>query len=69
VARGIRQFVVGTGGAPLRPFAREAPNSELRRAGTLGVLKLTLHPKSYDWEFVAEQGGRVIDSGAAACHE
>ena len=41
-ARGIREFVVGTGGATLRPFGTTVANSELRVAGTYGVLKLTL---------------------------
>jgi 3',5'-cyclic AMP phosphodiesterase CpdA len=46
--RGIRQFVVGTGGAGLRPFGSIQPNSEVRNSETWGVLKLTLHPSSYE---------------------
>jgi Calcineurin-like phosphoesterase len=52
--RGIRQFVVGTGGTKLRPF-KEPPLSttEMRDDSSHGVLKLTLRRDSYDWEFVS----------------
>jgi hypothetical protein len=50
-ARGIREFVVGTGGRSLYSFATIRPNSEVRYNTTWGVLKLTLHPTGYDWEF------------------
>jgi len=66
---GIREFVVGTGGANLRAFPRApAANSEKRDNRTFGVLKLTLHPQSYDWEFVPAPGGTLNDSGSAPCH-
>jgi len=43
-ARGIREFVVGTGGNHERIFAASPePNSEVRMTGMFGVLKLTLH--------------------------
>ncbi|HEY7132531.1 MAG TPA: metallophosphoesterase [Candidatus Limnocylindrales bacterium] len=64
---GIREIVVGTGGAELRTFGRTAPNSELRLAGTAGVLRLTLHPANYDWEFLPVSG-EVADSGSTICH-
>jgi acid phosphatase type 7 len=67
-ARGIREFVVGTGGKNHRPFAAPLPTSESRNADTFGVLKLTLHPKSYDWEFIPEQGKSFRDSGSGTCH-
>src|SRR5829696_9453511 len=35
---------------------------------TFGVLELTLHPKSYDWEFVPVEGDTFSDSGSARCH-
>jgi hypothetical protein len=50
--RGIRQFVVGTGGASHYGFAEPLPTSEKRIAHRFGVLKLTLHPTSYDWAFI-----------------
>ena len=67
--RGVRQFVVGTGGAPLRPFGTNIhPNSEVRNASTFGVLKLKLNPTSYDWEFVPAAPDTFRDSGSNNCH-
>jgi acid phosphatase type 7 len=66
-AHGIREFVVGTGGKSHRPFIVPLPNSEARNADTFGVLKLTLHPNSYDWEFIPEAGESFTDSGRGAC--
>jgi acid phosphatase type 7 len=66
--RGIREFVVGTGGAELRPFKTMQPNSEVRNADTHGVLKLTLNANSYDWEFVPVTGESFTDSGSDSCH-
>lgn len=65
--RGIREFVVGTGGAELRPFKEAKRNSELRAPMTHGVLKLVLHPDSYDWRFIPTDGD-FSDSGSARCH-
>lgn len=64
---GIRVFVVGTGGAALRPIGRIQLNSEMRNVATYGVLKLTLEPTSYDWEFIPIVGQSFRDSGSAAC--
>lgn len=68
VSRGIRQFVVGTGGSNLTEFENIAANSEVRNNDTYGVLKLTLHPTSYDWEFVPEAGKTFTDAGSEQCH-
>jgi hypothetical protein len=65
---GIREFVVGTGGAGLRSFGFIQPNSEVRNSNTHGVLKLTLHPSSYDWQFVPVAGQNFTDSGSGNCH-
>ncbi|HMH07509.1 MAG TPA: hypothetical protein VK579_12590, partial [Terriglobales bacterium] len=66
---GIREFVVGSGGKNShRVMAAPKPNSEVRSADTFGVLKLTLHSKSYDWEFVPEAGKSFTDSGGGQCH-
>jgi len=67
-ARGIREFVVGTGGKNHRPFGDAKPNSEVRDATAFGVLKLTLKSNSYDWEFIPEAGKAFTDSGSGACH-
>jgi hypothetical protein len=67
-AQGIREFVVGTGGASHYPFGTIQPNSQVRNADTYGVLKLTLHPGSYDWRFVPEAGKTFTDTGTDQCH-
>ncbi len=66
--RGIREFVVGTGGARLHPIEEAKPNSEVQKDDTHGVLKLTLHSTSYDWEFVPIAGKTFTDSGSDSCH-
>jgi hypothetical protein len=66
-ARGIRQFVIGLGGRSLYAFGRPIANSEVRYNDTYGVLKLTLHPGSYDWEFIPVAGGTFTDSGSGVC--
>jgi hypothetical protein len=53
---GIREFIVGTGGADHTSIVSIAPNSQL-------------HPSSYDWQFVPEAGQTFTDSGTQACHE
>ena len=66
--RGIREFVVGTGGASLYSFATPLPNSEVRDATSHGVLKLTLSDGSYTWQFVPVAGDSFTDSGSGTCH-
>jgi len=66
-ARGLREFVIGTGGAALRGFDLNAPNSELRASVAHGVLRLVLHPTSYEWTFIPTTGG-FGDSGSGPCH-
>ena len=66
-ARGIREFVVGSGGRNHTPLIA-IRNSEVRNTDTFGVLKLTLHAKSYNWEFIPEAGKSFTDSGSEACH-
>jgi len=67
-ARGIREFVVGTGGRSLRTFKTPVPNSEIRSSDAFGVIKLTLRPSGYDWKFVPVAGKTFTDSGSGACH-
>ena len=66
--RGIREFVVGTGGKSHRPFGDPHANSEVRNNEAYGVLKLMLHAKGYDWQFVPEAGKAFTDSGSGSCH-
>lgn len=64
---GIRQFIVGTGGAPLYPFLVRKPGSE-KQISKFGVLKLDLRANGYDWEFVAaETPPQTEDFGSGTC--
>ena len=65
---GIREFVVGTGGRVLRSFSTIQANSEARKAGVLGVLKLELKTGGYAWRFVPVAGSTWTDTGSATCH-
>jgi acid phosphatase type 7 len=65
--QGLREFVVGTGGAELRDMMATRPNSEVQNSSTYGVIKFTLHPKSYDWEFVPINGQTFKDKGTGTC--
>ena len=67
-ARGLRSFVVGSGGAYHSPLMATQPNSEARDNTTFGVLALTLRPTGYDWRFVPVPGGAFTDAGSGACH-
>ncbi len=66
--RGIREFVVGTGGYYHYPIVEPIAHSKTHNDHTYGVLKLTLHPKGYEWRFVPAGGGTFTDSGNARCH-
>ena len=75
-ARGVRQFVVGTGGAYLTPFLWIHEQSEARMNWRLGVLKLVLKENSYEWTLLPVEPKtepehpqqEASDSGAANCH-
>jgi acid phosphatase type 7 len=67
-ARGIREFVAGTGGAFFTSWSSLKPNSEIRNNRTFGVLTFALHPTSYEWRFVPEAGEPFTDYGAGTCH-
>jgi hypothetical protein len=60
---GIREFVVGTGGRSHYVFTTPIANTEASHTDAYGVLKLTLHPASYDFEFVPEAGKSYSDRG------
>jgi acid phosphatase type 7 len=66
--RGIRAFVIGTGGASHYGFGDIAANSEARSADTFGVLRLTLGEGRYAWRFVPVAGGSFTDRGTGTCH-
>src|SRR5579883_2213133 len=65
---GIREIVVGTGGRSHTPLGFAKPNSQVRDDRTYGVLKLTLSPGKYRWEFIPEPGKTFHDSGEGVCH-
>jgi hypothetical protein len=66
-ARGLRQFVVGTGGKEHYRITSPAPGS-VANDDTFGVLVLGLYSDGYTWEFVPEAGGTFTDTGSAPCH-
>jgi hypothetical protein len=66
--RGIREFIVGTGGANHTSITSVAANSQVRNSSTYGVLRITLHAASYDWKYTPEAGKTFTDSGTTACH-
>src|SRR5215216_3874643 len=68
-ARGIRQFIVGTGGAP-GDFQKgpDEPRVQAKKVGAPGVLKLELGSGFYRWKFVSVAGRNYTDSGRARCH-
>lgn len=67
-AHGIREIVAGTGGRSHDPLGFATPNSEVREWKTYGVLKLTLAPGKYNWEFIPVAGSTFRDSGSGVCH-
>ncbi len=66
-ATGVREFVVGTGGKNHYGFSTAIANSQVHDATSFGILSLTLHNGSYDWNFVRATG-TFTDSGSATCH-
>ena len=67
-SHGIRQIVVGTGGAALYSMGSTRPNSQVRNANTHGVLKLNLSSDSYRWNFIPQAGKWFRDTGHGKCH-
>jgi hypothetical protein len=65
--RGMREFVVGTGGGELRGFEHAIHGSQRRIADVFGVLRLKLLSSSYTWHFV-DTNGNVRDRGRHGCH-
>jgi hypothetical protein len=69
---GITEIIVGTGGANHDTFSSTAANSVVRDNTTYGVLKLTLHPTSFTWQFLPETAGgngTFTDAGSQACRK
>ena len=66
--RGVRSFVVGTGGASHYPLGTPISGSEARNSDTFGVLQLTLEADGFDWRFLPQPGKTFTDAGSARCH-
>lgn len=66
-ARGISEIVAGTGGAALRAFAHDAPNTIVRSSLVHGVLVLTLGQSGWGFRFVSTDGS-FSDQGRGTCH-
>jgi hypothetical protein len=64
---GLREFVVGTGGAALRGFQATVANSVVRASITHGVVRFDLHPSRYEWRFISTTG-EFSDTGSGVCH-
>jgi hypothetical protein len=67
-ARGVRSFVVGTGGASHYPLGAPITGSEMRNSDTFGLLQLVLKSEGFSWQFVPEAGKTFTDAGSAPCH-
>jgi hypothetical protein len=65
--RGIRSFVVGSGGASLHNAVEDESGSEEHDSTTYGVLRLVLEPTRYSWEFLGAGPGSFTDSGDEEC--
>ena len=66
---GIREFVVGTGGKSHYRFGKSIlATSQVRNDDTFGVLRVTLHPDAYDWQFMPVAGANFTDAGTTPCH-
>lgn len=65
---GILEIIAGTGGKDHANFIHVDRNSVVRDNTSYGVLKLTLYPGKYDWEFIPAAGFTFADSGSGRCH-
>jgi calcineurin-like phosphoesterase family protein len=65
-ADGTKEFVVGTGGAPLRDVGPPIRGSQ-KRIERWGVLRMALRAGSYSWSF-RNVANAVLDSGTTGCH-
>jgi hypothetical protein len=67
---GMPLINVGTGGRGHASFiSNPVANSAVRDKTSWGVLKLTLHPDSFDYAFLPAANGAFTDVGTGACHD
>jgi hypothetical protein len=67
-SKGIREFVVGTGGGSHYSAERVSLGSRKIITNTWGVLRLVLRAGGYSWQFLSAPSGKVLDSGSSSCH-
>jgi chitodextrinase len=70
-ADGIVEWIVGTGGKShggLADPGLRLPTSATGTKNEFGVLKLTLHPTGYDWDYDVEGASSFSDTGSGSCH-
>ncbi|WP_439677865.1 discoidin domain-containing protein [Embleya sp. MST-111070] len=65
---GVRELLVGTGGADPYDFESPQPNSEKRVTGSPAVLKLTLTDSTYSGQLVRYDGTQLDSFGPVTCH-
>ena len=65
---GPAQFIVGTGGHDVPKVAAFRQTVRASSSGQFGILLLTLHARSYDWQFLPVEGGTYTEHGSATCH-
>ncbi|MBI5713240.1 MAG: alkaline phosphatase, partial [Chloroflexi bacterium] len=66
--KGMREFVVGTGGKDLYNIPQPIPNLEAFNFTSFGVIKFTLRAASYEWQFIPVEGQTFKDEGKDTCH-
>jgi hypothetical protein len=66
--RGLRQIIVGTGGAGIGTSTDTPANLEVANGTTYGVMKLWLDTDGYYWKFIPIAGQTFTDMGYTACH-
>jgi acid phosphatase type 7 len=68
-SRGIRSFMVGTGGASLAGLqVTRANGRRVMETGTYGVIRLILHSSAFTWDFLPISDRTFADHGTAMCH-
>jgi hypothetical protein len=75
--RGIREFIVGTGGESLDTVLPATPNLQAWADQYYGVMKLKLEPSGYAWDYESAMRSPTApagtpsaysDMGSAGCH-
>jgi acid phosphatase type 7 len=67
--RGVTQIIVGTGGKSLFPLAPPVASTvAAEQSSVFGILELTLHSGSYEWQYVPQRGSTFVDYGSRSCH-